>query len=844
MASRTDSIPSVKLQRLANNIHTLLKHKNCSASEHLLFTECVGIMDFIPTHLREQLSSERQTRSSSKTPDPGTVRSFREERKKFFDNKRSSPAEPIPKSDGSPRNSLIVTLPVALPQLDCGNLPTRPEQLLLENSINSPIVDERSLIQRNQRTDLSTANQIDHRHSCPPNETNTVLSIDGPPIAGVLDFPRYASEPAALYVGNATAYLQIDDGQRLETPSPSIVSTPAPALQITAERNQRPTTGPRMEPITEELSNVSLEAFSPLFLPGSFSSPYQTNILFQTPARDPPQKPTEPSHMRMVGLRSPGEEHLPLKTVLEKFRAPTASMSNSAVSTTQRSASDHHLSRLTGIRQDLFAAPAPSHMPTKRLKRARSRTMDSDTRQPTRHHTSSSATSSTQVQASLSSQPKDILNMTPEEMTKLISETVAKVVAEAIAPINVRLDALPRGSTPADPNVIPEALKQARLNELASQNRRIEAEIAAVRNNTWVPIEQTPQPRMETTVQPRPYHLRFDPAALPKYTQPEDLESWLAEMQLEVNTFGETVVCPAIYRHCFKSGDPVKSWYTMLGPDRSDELTKGTGCWLRFAAAMREVWSKSIAARQREAEDRCKLSSESFIQYYFEKLKLLQAAFPESAHSTHISRIRARFNDAQADRFIREQQDLVAFSDQCRQYDDHLKLHPVPVQRLNQFAFPSGTSARYKQLQPASLRAATAPPATSAPTTMSIPVRETASAAPPSRQKDSTRQRRPDVRLSTVADRINPATGKSERSFARSDGTLKFLERSCDFCTQMGKENQQHFSFECPLKGTAKTLLANGDSDSDSDLPGVRTTTRTIGKTSYTFSDSSSDSEN
>ncbi|KAI5797346.1 hypothetical protein DFH27DRAFT_612045 [Peziza echinospora] len=33
----------------------------------------------------------------------------------------------------------------------------------------------------------------------------------------------------------------------------------------------------------------------------------------------------------------------------------------------------------------------------------------------------------------------------------------------------------------------------------------------------------------------------------------------------------------------------------------------------------------------------------------------------------------------------------------------------------------------------------------------------------------------------------------------------------------MGKENQQHFSFECPLKGTAKTLLATA-TDSDSDV--------------------------
>ncbi|KAI5797347.1 hypothetical protein DFH27DRAFT_526122 [Peziza echinospora] len=443
-----------------------------------------------------------------------------------------------------------------------------------------------------------------------------------------------------------------------------------------------------------------------LDLPGSFSSPYEINLEAQSTPRQPPPKPHNPSHMRLIGLRSPGEEDLPLSEVLRKFALKSKDDHPSQTHQQgQVMPIVHPPTQVTfNARQDM---PLPQE---KRLKRARSRTLED--------------TGSNNLARGESAPPQ-----------------------------------------PSDPRAIPEALKQARLDELASQTRRIEAEMAAVRNHTWIPSE-SPQPQRQEHRDanlPRAYHLRFDPSALPKYTQPDDLESWLSEMQLEVNTFGETVVCPAIYRHCFKSGDPVKSWYTMLGPDKAEDLTKGPSCWFRFASAMREVWSKSIAATQREAEDRSKLHSESFIQYYFEKLKLLQAAFPESAHSTHISRIRARFNDAQADRFIREQTDLIVFSDQCRQYDDHLKLHPVS-QRINQFTYPSGGTARYRQqLQPAiTTRAATAPPSSTLATPVPLVLtRDSSSAAPPSRVKDTSRQSRPDVRLTTVADRLNPATGKN-----------------------------------------------------------------------------------
>ena len=41
----------------------------------------------------------------------------------------------------------------------------------------------------------------------------------------------------------------------------------------------------------------------------------------------------------------------------------------------------------------------------------------------------------------------------------------------------------------------------------------------------------------------------------------------------------------------------------------------------------------------------------------------------------HISRIRSKFGDSKGNRFIREKYDLSIFSEECREYDEHLKIH-------------------------------------------------------------------------------------------------------------------------------------------------------------------------
>jgi len=61
------------------------------------------------------------------------------------------------------------------------------------------------------------------------------------------------------------------------------------------------------------------------------------------------------------------------------------------------------------------------------------------------------------------------------------------------------------------------------------------------------------------------------------------------------------------------------------------------------------------------------------------------------------------------------------------------------------------------------------------------------------------------MRIKTIDERINPATGKKTRSFLRTDGLPKFIERPCEFCDKLGKKDQWHFGFECTARQTVHT---------------------------------------
>ncbi|KAF8459830.1 hypothetical protein BDZ91DRAFT_734338 [Kalaharituber pfeilii] len=101
-------------------------------------------------------------------------------------------------------------------------------------------------------------------------------------------------------------------------------------------------------------------------------------------------------------------------------------------------------------------------------------------------------------------------------------------------------------------------------------------------------------------------------------------------------------------------------------------------------------------------------------------------------------------------------------------------------------------------------------------------------------------QSKPDLRIQTIEDRINPVTGKKTRSFRNKSGAIKFLERPCDICA-LAKKQEWHFSFECPLKQAAAYVISFDDSDSENsgdggvDLPGVSSTPFTDHPTSHVF---------
>ena len=221
-------------------------------------------------------------------------------------------------------------------------------------------------------------------------------------------------------------------------------------------------------------------------------------------------------------------------------------------------------------------------------------------------------------------------------------------------------------------------------------------------------------------------------------------------------------------------------------------MTKDEGCWLYCIQKMREVWSKPLAVAQREAEDRAKLPNETFHQFFFSKLKLLTSAFPEFYSMTHISRIRAKFNDMQADRYIRERQSIAAFGEECREYDEHLKMYPVGgnsggLGRRPQFAYPSLHQTTPSPHQTSPTSAGGSPVGMTGGTNMPAQSEKRLvgwrDPSPASRSdRVDAYKRRIDTHAKTVEERLNSTTNKKVRSFLHNDGTMKYIERLCEFC--------------------------------------------------------------
>ncbi|KAI5781708.1 hypothetical protein DFH27DRAFT_529204 [Peziza echinospora] len=317
---------------------------------------------------------------------------------------------------------------------------------------------------------------------------------------------------------------------------------------------------------------------------------------------------------------------------------------------------------------------------------------------------------------------------------------------------------------------------------------------------------------------------RFDPAHLPKFKEGDDVDSWLAELTIDVNQFSERILCPMIYEHCFHSGSSIREWYLMLPKAVVQLMTEGDGCFKRFSAHMRERWDRPLSMRQRFADKRKKRPEESFQTYFYANLKLLSSTYPESEDVTHLSRIRSGLNDPEASLYIRERNSILQFVDECRKYYEHLNSNP----RRSRFAFPLQNSAfAYKSPPtiPVYQSPTTALPASAQRTTQACPGMGNASES-----------QRTDPQLASLSDRLNATLQKIERSFLCKDSSTVFLDRPCQIGKKMGNKNEMHFSFECPFKASIKSLVVEfSDTEDEDPLPGVHNTPRTDFPTSYTF---------
>lgn len=405
----------------------------------------------------------------------------------------------------------------------------------------------------------------------------------------------------------------------------------------------------------------------------------------------------------------------------------------------------------------------------------------------------------------------DIEDMSPEDLKRLIESALEPLVTK-----NTQMEATLINLTEKT-TAITEEQMSARKSELQAKAANIERELKAIEDKTWTAPFTLPETMLSAlTVRrrsrsPSRRHAKFDGYSLPKFVKGDDLEQWIAEMQLEIGTHGEEFVCPQIWKYCFPQDTVVRLWWSMLPADLIGYMTTGKDCWEKFKTKMRQKWNVPVAIQQIEAAARVKQPHESYQEYYFAKLRLLTSAFPEESAPTLITRIRLGLNNAEADKFIKERRDIVAFGDECQDFDEHVMIYPTdgrPKISDSRLRIPSQSNSSYIKSGKAS--ASSSRNIEKPSERLQIVGNEIG--AP---KQD---RRRIDRRLATLEDRRNPA-GQLVRSFVRSDGTVRFIEHACDVCEKNGKKDQMHFRFKCPAnnRNATKTYVATPVSDDETD---------------------------
>ncbi|MDB5851808.1 MAG: hypothetical protein JWP29_5560 [Rhodoferax sp.] len=378
----------------------------------------------------------------------------------------------------------------------------------------------------------------------------------------------------------------------------------------------------------------------------------------------------------------------------------------------------------------------------------------------------------------------DVSKLLNEQLKLFLTTDLKKIIADEVSKV----------APPPVPDLI-GVRAAARELELDVLIRHAQDEKRLIKDKGWrEPIVLPPVNAVNTNDVTRPLRPRFDPSVLPKYVHYQtNLQSWFADIQVEVNLFGEELVWAAIPRYCFTEGSVVKAWYVGLGDVTHNFVTKDRDCWSRFKTAMTRQWSLPVGIAVRKAEERRKKNEETFLEYFYAKLNLLKNAYPVCNSDGYIEMIKASFEDPNIDLWARETSDLAVFAAELRLYDDHLIRYPAKahvsapvVSRINTRFSYSSPSLDQKSAQTSSVK--------------NTSVKLTADTKDPARPRKTN-----DEIISLNKRRVESIqkrrdeNGKMVDSFVKDNGSIGFLKNACTVCAKNGSPDKWHFSFACPL---------------------------------------------
>jgi len=347
----------------------------------------------------------------------------------------------------------------------------------------------------------------------------------------------------------------------------------------------------------------------------------------------------------------------------------------------------------------------------------------------------------------------------------------------------------------------------------------IAAEVAKVKNRGGVADraatreEELEEPLVLPTLPPqmamhndpnRPMRSRFDPNILPKYIHYKtNLQEWFTELQMEINLFGEELVCAAIPRYCFTEHSVTRAWYSGLDGLTQAFITKDRDCWARFKIVMTRQWALPIGLAVKSAEERKKKGDETFLEFFYVKMNLLCNAYPNCGSEGYIEMFKASLDDPAVELWARETHDIARFAAELCLYDDHLARYPrkayIPMAAtVTNTHFSYSLYDSYVQVAKSGVEKSIMESdvkTTEDPHWTNNEIIKTA---------ENPRRINDEIiafnkkRVESIQKRRDDS-GKMVDSFVKENGSIGFLKNPCTLCAKSGCPNEWHFSFACPL---------------------------------------------